>query len=95
MRWQLILKDYCPELIYTKGSTNIVADALSRLETDPTSESIAEAKHFVNIREANAMLCCVEKQIADATTVWRNVLRNVVWKNVKYLYPTLLVQTSP
>ena len=63
----LILEEYGPELIYTKGSTNIVADALSRLETEPTYESIAEAKNFVIIREANAMLCGVEKQIADAT----------------------------
>ena len=34
MRWQLILEEYGLELIYTKGSTNIVADALSRLETE-------------------------------------------------------------
>ena len=68
MRWRLILEEYGPELIYTKGSTNIVADALSRLETKPTTESIAEAaKNFVNIRETNATLCGVEKQIADAT----------------------------
>ena len=63
----MILKEYRLDLIYTKGSTNIVADALSRLETEPTTESIAEAKNFVNIREANATLCGVEKQIADAT----------------------------
>ena len=67
MRWRLILEEYGPELIYTKGSSNIVADALSRLETEPTNDSIAEAKNFVNIREANAMLCGVEKQIANVT----------------------------
>ena len=39
MRWRLILEEYGPELIYTKGSTNIVADAFSRLETEPTNES--------------------------------------------------------
>ena len=47
--------------VNTKGSTNIVADTLSRLETKPTNDSIAEAKNFVNIREANATLCGVEK----------------------------------
>ena len=62
-----ILEEYGLELIYTKGSTNIVADALSRLETEPTNESIARAKNFVYIREANAMLCGVEKHIADVT----------------------------
>ena len=34
----------------------IVADALSRLETEPTNESIAEAKDLVYIREANAVI---------------------------------------
>ena len=42
------------------GLANIVANALSRLETEPSNESIAEAKNFVNIREANATLCGVE-----------------------------------
>jgi transposase InsO family protein len=32
MRWRLIIEEYSPELIYLKGQTNIVADALSRLE---------------------------------------------------------------
>ena len=32
MRWQLILEEFSPELIYIKGSKNIVADALSRLD---------------------------------------------------------------
>ena len=68
MRWHLILEEYGPELIFTKGTTYIVADTLSRLETEPTNESIAEAKNFVNIRKANAMLCGVEKHIADAET---------------------------
>ena len=66
MRWRLILEEYGPELIYTKGSTNIVADALSRLETEPTNESIAEAKNFVNIREANATLCGCLLYTSDA-----------------------------
>ena len=43
------------------ASTDIVADAFSRLETNPTNESIAEARNFVNIRKANAVLCGMEK----------------------------------
>ena len=31
MRWKLILEEFSPELIYIKGSKNIVADALCRL----------------------------------------------------------------
>ena len=32
MRWRLSQEDLSPEVIYIKGSTNIVADALSRLD---------------------------------------------------------------
>ena len=32
MRWKLILEEFIPELIYIKGSQNIVADALSCLD---------------------------------------------------------------
>ena len=31
MRWRLILEELGPELKYTKGEHNVVADALSRL----------------------------------------------------------------
>ena len=36
MRWRLVLEEYGPELHYVKGENNIVADALSRLDLDPT-----------------------------------------------------------
>ena len=32
MRWRLFLEEFSPELIYIKGSKNIVEDALSRLD---------------------------------------------------------------
>ena len=32
MRWQLTLEEFSPELIYIKGSKNIVAGDLSRLD---------------------------------------------------------------
>ena len=32
MRWQLIIEEISPELICLKGKTNIMADALSKLE---------------------------------------------------------------
>ena len=37
MRWRLILDEYGPELIYIKGENNVVADALSRLDLQPTT----------------------------------------------------------
>ena len=54
MRWRLILEELSPELIYSQGSINIVADALSRLDkidylnnnntnnVEPTLESQSE-----------------------------------------------------
>jgi hypothetical protein len=44
MRWHLIIEEYSPELVYLKGQTNIVADALSRLEL-ATSEISNEEMH--------------------------------------------------
>jgi hypothetical protein len=38
MRWRLIIEEYSPELIYLKGESNIVADALSRLELTPSND---------------------------------------------------------
>ena len=32
MRWRLILEEFGPNLQYIKGTLNVVADALSRLE---------------------------------------------------------------
>ena len=62
MRWHLILEEYGCELIYTKGSTNIVADALSRLETEPTNESIAEAKTLL-----------ISEKLMLLYVVWRSI----------------------
>ena len=41
MRWRLLIEEFGPELIYIKGETNIVADALSRLNLidKPVTES--------------------------------------------------------
>ena len=35
-RWRLLLEEYNPEIVYIKGEDNTVADAISRLEYDPT-----------------------------------------------------------
>jgi hypothetical protein len=40
MRWRLILEEYGPEIIYLPGKKNIVADALSRLNLQPSPLSI-------------------------------------------------------
>ena len=34
--WRLLLEEYDPEIVYIKGTDNIVADAVSRLDYDET-----------------------------------------------------------
>ena len=38
MRWRLILEEFGPELKYTKGEKNVVADALYWLEMSDNQE---------------------------------------------------------
>jgi RNase H-like domain found in reverse transcriptase/Reverse transcriptase (RNA-dependent DNA polymerase)/Integrase zinc binding domain len=40
MRWRLILEEFGPELLYIKGERNIVADALSRLGIDASTDFV-------------------------------------------------------
>ena len=40
MRWRLILEEYGPELIYIKGTNNIVADALTRLPISTSTSNM-------------------------------------------------------
>jgi hypothetical protein len=37
MRWRLIIEEFAPEFHYIRGETNVIADALSRLNISPTS----------------------------------------------------------
>jgi hypothetical protein len=35
-QWRLLLEEYRPEIVYIKGIHNTIADAVSRLEYDPS-----------------------------------------------------------
>ena len=43
MRWRLLIEEFGPELNYLPGEKNVVADCLSRLESDEETES---QEHF-------------------------------------------------
>ena len=45
MRWRLLIEEFGPELIYIKGTSNVVADALSRLNI--TSEPMSRDQTVV------------------------------------------------
>jgi hypothetical protein len=44
-RWQILLGEYAPEIIYVKGIHNTVADAISRLDYDPKLNTTNEYNH--------------------------------------------------
>ena len=40
--WRMVIEDFGPELIYFKGNDNVVADAMSRLDTTAKEVNILE-----------------------------------------------------
>ena len=48
-RWRLLLEEYNPEIVYIKGEDNTVADAISRLEYDPTTTKNVKDLSFIFI----------------------------------------------
>ena len=53
-RWRLLLEDYGPEIVYIKGIHNTIADAISRLEYDPsinrtTSSDIVQKQNWMTV----------------------------------------------
>jgi hypothetical protein len=46
IRWRLVLEEFGPDLQCIKGEKNIVADALSRLETDDDQETFNISECF-------------------------------------------------
>ena len=52
-RWRLLLEEYGPEIVWIKGIHNTVADALSRLEYDPTKNTSVIAHH------ERMQICCM------------------------------------
>ena len=59
MRWRLYIEEYSPDLHYIKGTHNVVADALSRLEMNDTPYEDTE-ETFLGLME-----CFAQKQDTD------------------------------
>ena len=49
-RWRLLLEEYGPEIVYIKGIHNTVADAISRLEYDPSVNKTAENYSMTKVK---------------------------------------------
>jgi len=59
MRWRLFLEEYSPDIRWLKGESNVVADALSRLDLD---NSPLEESHVTEELQAHYYCYAVEEQ---------------------------------
>ncbi len=66
-RWRLLLEEYRPEIVYIKGIHNTVADAVSRLEYDPSVNKTAESFHMTKVSSRSRHRQC-----------WAEVLKKLV-----------------
>jgi hypothetical protein len=60
-RWRLLLEEYYgPKIVYIKGIHNTIADAISRLEYDPSINQAAENYHLTKVRRRSSK--CSQRQ---------------------------------
>jgi hypothetical protein len=57
-RWRLLLEEYGPKIVYIKGIHNTVADAVSRLEYDPSVNKTAESFYTTKVRSRSHQRQC-------------------------------------
>jgi hypothetical protein len=53
-QWRLLLEEYGPNIVYIKGIHNIVADAISWLEYDPSINQTAENYHMTKVKKRSS-----------------------------------------
>ena len=53
-QWRLLLEKYGPKIVYIKGIHNTMADAVSRLEYDPSINQTAESFHMTKVTNKKA-----------------------------------------
>jgi hypothetical protein len=56
--WRLLLEEYGPKIVYIKGIHNTVADAVLRLEYDPSVNQTAESSHTTKVRNNSSQRQC-------------------------------------
>ncbi len=57
-QWRLLLEEYRPKIVYIKGIHNTIADAVSRLEYDPSVNKTAESFHMTKVRNRSRPRQC-------------------------------------
>ncbi len=53
-QWRLLLEEYGPKIVYIKGIHNTIADAISRLEYDPSVNQTAENYHMMKVKKRSS-----------------------------------------
>ncbi len=51
-QWRLLLEEYRPKIVYIKGIHNTPADAISRLEYDPSVNQTAESYYMMKVKNS-------------------------------------------
>ena len=69
-RWRLLLEEYAPEIVYIKGVHNTVADAISRLEYDPSQNLTNEYTH-ATVRVPTAEPTTIPNRWKTFSKSWR------------------------
>ncbi len=59
-RWRLLLEEYGPKIVYIEGIHNTVADAISRLEYDPSVNRSAENCLMTKVKKRSSK--CSQRQ---------------------------------
>jgi hypothetical protein len=57
-QWRLLLEEYRPEIVYIKGIHDSIADAISRLEYDPSVNQTAENYFMTKVKNSK----CSQRQ---------------------------------
>jgi hypothetical protein len=55
-QWRLLLEEYGPKIIHINGTHNTIADAVLRLEYDPSVNRTAESFHTMKVRNKQSCL---------------------------------------
>ncbi len=65
-QWRLLLEDYGPKIVYIDGIHNTIADAVLRLEYDPSVNQTAGSFHTTKVKN----------QKSRQRQNWMRVLKN-------------------
>ncbi len=71
-QWRLLLEEYRPEIVYIKGIYNTIADAISRLEYDPSVNQTAQSYHMTKVKKRSSK-CSQRQSWMTVSKYWCNL----------------------